>query len=389
MRRHAGWGLLAALVAACAPSSAPEAELWTVRDFLAKHAADRDFGGWKSSTLVALEGEPIPYRSAPHAETDTLQGPGYGLTVFPAFADGQPASFVITEIWENHPTPWLQPTWQLVRELLPGYPPSAQVPGTQSVFPVGVDSTFYSPFWRGTYVLAPDAKKDTYTSSAAVLNARLPMEEGGSLYCPIAPADGGVAVAQGEAGPVHPWVTNEDVGLDGGGPLGVRPLATRTAWVDGVEVAYLGAGADRVAWDGQLPVEARLYTFAAGEEGELLPIPAVLPPDPFRSSYVRRIDVGIPATGAVFVPVDHPKLAAALAGRGVTVVSPDVDPSLARVHLGAVIADTKCLTADAGFTGCTFLESAAAIESLNRALVEERDTTLAIAVQQVGARTQR
>lgn len=388
MRRHAGWGILAALLVGCAPPSAPEAELWTVRDFLRAHAADKDFGGWKTSALVALEGEPIPYRSAPHAESDAVQGPGYGLTVFPAFSDGQPASYVITEIWQDHPTPWVQPTWQLVREFLPGYPQSAQVANTQSIFPVGVESTFYSPFWRAMYVLAPDAKKDTFTSSAAVLNARLPMEEGSSLYCPIAPADGGVAMAQGDALPVHPWLVNEDVGLDGGTPLGVRALPNRTAWVEGAEVTYLGVGADRFAWDGQLPVEARLYVFAGGD-GALLPIPAVLPADPFRSSFVRRIDVGLPATGAVFVPVDHPKLAAALAGRGVAVVSPDVDASLARVHLGAVIADTKCLTADAGFSGCTFLESAAAIESLNRALVEEREVTLAIAVGQVGARTQR
>jgi hypothetical protein len=209
------------------------------------------------------------------------------------------------------------------------------------------------------------------------------------LYWPIAPGDGGVAVAVGEAGPVHPWLSSEDVGLDGGEPLAVRAIPTKVAWLEGVEVPYLAVGADRVGWDGQLVVERRLYVFVAGNEGARLPIPAVLPKDPFRWAFVRRVDLRLPPAGAAFVPADHPKLAAALAGRGVPVVSPDVDASLPRPHLGAVIADARCLTADAGFTGCTFLESASAIESLDRSLIEERDTTLAIAVVQVAERTQR
>lgn len=391
MRRHAGWGILALVAVACAPSAGPDAKVWTVEDFLAKAPAKADFGGWRANELVSLPGEPIPFRSPPHAPTETRQGAGYGLTVFPAFSDGQPAAFVITEIWLEHPTPWVQPVWIPVSEFLPGFPQSAEVPGTQSVFPVGVDSTFYSPFWRGTYVLAPSAKKDTFKSAAAILEARLPTQEGSVLYCPIAPADGGAAVAEGETYPVHPWVLAEDVGVDGGA-MPVRQFGKRSAWVEGTEVAYLGVGQDRVTGVDQLPVEAPLYTFASrGADGGLtiLPIPAVLPPDPFRSSFVRRTDVELPASGAIFVPADRPELAAALAGRGVAVVSPDVDPSSARVHLGAVIADARCLVPDAGFSGCAFLDSAGAIERLNRGLVRRTETTLAIEVAQVGGRTQR
>ncbi|MEW6434564.1 MAG: hypothetical protein AB1730_23940 [Myxococcota bacterium] len=391
MRRHAGWGILALVTVACAPPAGPNAMAWTVEDFLANSPAMAEFGGWRANELVTLTGEPIPFRSSPHAAAETRQGPGYGLTVFPAFSDGQPAAFVITEIWLEHPTPWVQPAWIAVSEFLPGFPPSAQVPGTQSVFPVGVDSTFYTPFWRGTYVLAPGAKKDTFKSAAAILEARLPTQEGSVLFCPIAPADGGAAVAAGETDPVHPWLLAADVGVDGGA-MPVRQFGTSSAWVDGDEVAYLGGGEDRVLEADQLPVEAPLYTFASrGADGGLaiLSIPAVLPPDPFRSSFVRRTDVELPASGAVFVPGDRPALAAALAARGVAVVSPDVDPSSARVRLGAVIADARCLAPDAGFSGCAFLDSASAIERLNRGLVHRTETTLAIDVVQVGGRTQR
>jgi hypothetical protein len=163
----------------------------------------------------------------------------------------------------------------------------------------------------------------------------------------------------------------------------------RTAWVDDAEVSVLAVGADRVSVDGQLPVESRLYTFVAGADGGLLPIPAVLPNDAFRSSFVRRYDVRVPPGGAVFVPEERAALRAALAARGVAVVSPAVDPSVGRAHLGAVITDTRCLAGDGGLTGCALLDSAAAIEALDRALVTASATTAAVAVTQVGARTSR
>jgi hypothetical protein len=387
MRRLAAG--MAALALGCAPATGPEAKLWTVEDFLAARAADKDFGGWRTSELVTLEGQPIPFRRAPHVDVDALQGPGYGLTVFPAFSEGQPASFVITELWRDHPTPWVQPTWQLVRALVPDNPGAAPVAGTQSIFPNGPQATFYSPFWRATYVLAPDASRDTYRSAVGVMNARLPSAQGPVFYCVLAPADGGVAVAGGEARAVHPWLLAEDVGLDGGSPLAVRAPAMRTAWVDDAEVSVLAVGADRVSVDGQLPVESRLYTFVAGADGGLLPIPAVLPNDAFRSSFVRRYDVRVPPGGAVFVPEERAALRAALAARGVAVVSPAVDPSVGRAHLGAVITDTRCLAGDGGLTGCALLDSAAEIEALDRALVTASATTAAVAVTQVGARTSR
>jgi hypothetical protein len=277
-----------------------------------------------------------------------------------------------------------------VKSFQPGFPASEGVAGTSSIFPLDVDSSFYSPFWRGTYVLAPDATPETYTSARAVLDAKLPTQEGGVLYCPIAPEGGGLAVGQGELGPVHPWVLASDVGRDGAAPLSIRSVGHRSAWVEGHEVSYLGVGANYVEASDQLPEESTLYTFvapAADGAPALLPIPAVLPPEPFRSAFVRRTDVLLPQEAAVFVPADRAALATALASAGVKVVSPEVDPSTARLRLGSVIADTTCLSADAGLDGCAFLDSAGAIDGLSQSLVSRTDTTLAIVVTQVGART--
>lgn len=421
MTRHA-WGVWLAL-AACAPPSGPDAKVWAVKDFIAKAPTKNDFGGWRADQLVTFEGQPIPFRSPPHAAAEALQGPGYGLTVFPAFSEGTPASFVITEIWLDHPTPWVQPTWVMVSSFEAGFPASANVSGVPPIFAVDVGSTFYSPFWRGTYVLAPRAEPDTFTSAKAVLDAELPTQEGTVVLCPIAPADGGAAVAEGEATPTHPWVLAQDVGLDGGARLPAQQFGARTAWVEGRRVPYLGVGQDRVAEAGQLPVEAPLYVFAApGLDGGLepLPIPAVLPRDPFRSAFVRRTDVRVPAGAAVFVPADRPALAEALTARGVAVVSPaGVPESTARLRLGGVIREASCLSgtvADAGLPDgggddggvdgggtsdggvaagadplarCTWLDSVAAIEGLNAGLRRATGTTLAITVTQVGAKVSR
>jgi hypothetical protein len=377
-------GLLA--LSACAPPPGLEAKVWTVEDFLRLAPQQKDLGGWRADQLVTFEGAPIPFRSPPYWPAEVPQGPGYGLTVFPAFAQGEPASFIITEIWFAHPTPWIQPAWIMVSALAPDFP---QVPGTRSLFPVGTDGSFYSPFWRIEYVLAPDATPDRYTSAKAVLDANLPDHEGPVVYCPIVPVDGGVVRAAGEATPVHPWVLQSDVGLDGGAPMPVKAPTNRVAWVDGKEKPYLGIGVGRIEDYGQLPEENPLYTFAVpSTDGgrELLPIPAVLSDEPFATSFVRRVDVLLPSAAAVFVPVNRPELAALLSEKGARFVSPPVDDVTARTRLGAVIRDTACLATDAGFASCTLLDSPAAIDPLGDAYVIPTNTTLAIDVVQAGGR---
>jgi hypothetical protein len=99
---------------------------------------------------------------------------------------------------------------------------------------------------------------------------------------------------------------------------------------------------------------------------------------------VRRVDVLLPPTAAVFVPQDRPALAAALSEYGVPFVSPPVDEGTARAKLGAVIRDVGCLAADAGLASCALLDSPGAITPLGPAYVIPTETTLAIDVVQAG-----
>lgn len=379
------WWLGLLTLCACAPPAGLEAKLWTVEDFLRLAPQRKDLGGWRADQLVTLEGAPIPFRSPPHGAVEVKQGRGYGLTLFPAFAQGEPAAFLITEIWFAHPRPWLQPAWLMVSS----FSDYAVVEGTKAVFPVDAYGSFYSPFWVAEFVLAPGAAENQYTSSKAVLDARLPMQAGPLVYSAVAPADGGAVVGEGEAGPVHPWALREDVGLDGGEPMSAKAPDNGVAWIDGREVPYLGLGAGRVKGYGQLPMESELFTFAVGgSDGgrELLPIPAVLPQEPFASSYVRRVDVLLPPTAAVFVPQDRAALAEALGALGVRHVSAPVDASTARAKLGVVIRDVACLGLDAGLGACALLDSPGAIEPLGPAYVIPTGTTLAIDVAQAGGR---
>jgi len=372
----------------CAPPQGLEAKAWTVKDFLAL-PADRDLGGWKAGDLVAREGEIIKFRDTTWGHADVAQGPGYGLTAFPAFVDGEPASFLVTEIWFAHPTPWVQPGWIMVSELGGDYPP---VKGTLGIFPVGDDATFYSPFWRQVFVLAPGASRDTYRNAKEVLDAQKPMQEGAVVYCPLAPADGGVVKAAGEDAGVHPWILGEDVGLAAGAPVGLKEPLKRTAWIDGVEAPYFGMGPGRVrdGYNGVLPEESALYTFVVdGPDGgpQPLMIPAVLQPSPFERSFVRRIDVKLPAHAAVFVPEGFGRLGAELAAAGAPHVEVPTDEGTARARRGAVIRDVQCLTPDAGLSGCVLLDSEAEILTLGDAYVSPSQTTLAIDVVQAGGRT--
>ncbi|MEW5738719.1 MAG: hypothetical protein AB1938_07315 [Myxococcota bacterium] len=398
---------IAVLVAlsGCAEPEGLEAKVWTVEDFLRLAPEGQDLGGFRADQLVVLEGQPIPFRSRPYAASDVLQGPGYGLTPFPAFADGQPASFTVTEIWFAHPTPWIQPGYVMASRLTPEPTPL----GGLNIFPVGVEATFYSPFWQLFYALAPDAGQDEFRSATAVLGAHLPLQRASLVYCPLAPADGGVAAPAGvDAGPTHPWLLVDDVGGDGGWPQAARPMPMATSWVDGTRVPYFRGGVDRIEGVDQLPVEHPLYTFAvAASDGgrALLPIPAVLPEEPFRSSFVRRTDVLVGASSAVFVPPDRPELIALLRGMGVKVACPQLDESTARLRLGAVIDQASCVRGrptvsgcvdnepdgggdDGGVLdpigGCEFLDSAAAVRGVNSSRIIPTETTLAIGVTQVG-----
>jgi hypothetical protein len=379
--------LATAALLGCSP--APEARsTWTARDFLAlAHAADLDFGGLghlggpgSASAMVALEGEPIPFRSPPHAAQAVLQASGAGLPVQPAYAQGAPAGFVVTEVWDNQPLPWVQPVY-----LAPG-----AVAGTYArvVFPVDVGGSFYSPFWRAE-VLGPPPGTDAGSfpkSATGVLDTGWPLTASALVYCAIVPDRLTVASAAGD--PVGSNGAARLVQPFTGEPLAEGPLSTK-AWVDDRLVRYLPLGFENTPSDGQRLWAAPMYFFSqasASGERRLLPFPPVLPDAPEAHALVQRVDVTLPPGSAAYAPPAlRAGLATALATPGfpdlplATDVDPGIDPALARKYLLRVALDPACFKAGGGFPGsCTWLDSAQAVTRLPAASLQPRTVYLAV-----------
>lgn len=296
---------LVLLFIGCAPSTEPPARFWSSFEFAANASQDKDFGGISSRKLAVTSGERIPWRAQPFEPEDSRQGDGVGLPLWPAFAEGQTASMVITEIWRDHPTPWVQPVYQFAgRSDLKG------------IFPVGVKSTFYTPYWRAYFATVPESTSDeTFKSAVSLLDSKAPLQKSVMVVCPIVPRDMVLAVPSGAPGPVRP--------LSG---EAVTQLQQSEAWVDDALVWYLGIGFDRqTVTENELPVETPLYFFVpvpgAGKEG--FSLPPILPNEPMRHSLHRRYEVAIPATAGAFVSADRPELAGLLRNEGVRVPNAD------------------------------------------------------------------
>ncbi len=300
-----------------------ESKLWTSREYLAKHDAgpEVDFGGWHPGALLALRGEPM--RFPPSTQTDDAgvrlfsdtQDTDAGLVLFPGVADGVSAPFVITDLWSNHPEPWVQPVWAPRDEL--GRP----VMDVVNVFPVGLESTFYSPYWRAELLPTQGLTVDTYKRATDVLNRPVRPQEGPMVLCPF--VEDGVGFA------------NDGSGLTD--PATLRPVQPKAdwdgkwskAWVEGETVRYFDFGADRAPFDGQHVIEANAYFFVTARGQKPLPITAVLPSQPLRHALVRRVDVVLPPGSAPYVPDDRPGLRTLLEGRGVRLASNSEDGGVA------------------------------------------------------------
>jgi hypothetical protein len=243
-----------------------------------------------------------------------------------------------------------------------------------NVFPVDVTGSFYSPFWKLRFVTAPEAGADTFTDAKAVLDARLPTNAGPLVLCPIVPPGLHLAQAEGAPAPVHPFT---------GAALTRRELSE--AWVDGRRISYFDLGRDRAPYAGDALEEAPAYFFTRPGEAGLVrsSLPAVLPPRSWARSLVRRVDVELPDTAAVFVPGDRPALAEALRAEGFTVpvVDPAIATDVARRYQLRVAADASCFGDAARFpAGCAWLDSEAALLELSPWRLHESPTLLAIGV---------
>lgn len=367
--KHAWWVLL---LVACGPSTLPQAKTWTTREFLAQAKADKSFGGLSTRKLGVNSGDVIPWRSVPFEKEDSVQGPGRGLPVWPAFAEGQTASLLITEIWQDHPTPWVQPVYQFRTD----GKPRADLRG---IFAVGLDSTFYTPFWRAEWaVVGAETGAETFTSVVSVLDSKVPVSQGAMVVCPIVATD--VFLASTDGATVVRPLTGEAVPY----------LVHAEAWVDGTVVTYLGLGIDRqTVTETALPIETPIYFFVRSD-GQGYSLPPVLPDAPARHSLHRRYNVTLPPSFGVFVPNARAELRQFLEAEGAPVPSADplIAEATARPYLLRVASNPSCFAKAAEFPStCHWLDSQSALEATVGQDVRDRtEVLIAASTLQVGGR---
>jgi hypothetical protein len=366
-----GRGLIATLaLLSCTAEPPPvQGKFWPASDFFTKPKAT--FSGFPTARLVSTGGG-IPWRTADFGETGVVSDGGWSLAVQPAFQAGDTAAYVVTEIWDTHPDPWVQPVYHVKNggQLIRG------------IFGVGVDSTFYSPYWR-VYDVAATAPTTSMTTVADVVNSGLPITRQAVWVCPIVP-DGvtGFAAVPGGA-PVRPLsfeaVSQPDQGV---------------AFADGEQVQYLNfferqtadvyeEGADGV-------VDATdFYVFTGPPQADAgrvpLELPAVLADNAAVHSYARRVDVILNGE-AIFVPADNAALRAHVQtfvdGSFASAPVPDavIPADVARKYALRVASDPRCFYADAGSPGfpgaCTWLDSEEAIDALPPSRVLDSSVTL-------------
>lgn len=329
------------LASACAPPGDPRAKVWTPREFFAKREADPqpNFGGWRPSELIVVEGQRIPYSTR-------MQGPGEGLPVFPGVSEGRAIGYVITDIWQDHPQPWIQPVWMSSSPAAPttrrtrGEPPEF----VENVFPVGLDSTFYSAWWRAHFVPVDDGEALTHSKQVIDRGAFV---TGGLVMCPFTSRDSIDVVA--EAGSIRHPLT--DKLLNGG--------VKATGFVDGQTHPYLDFGPGRAQWHDQELEPADLFVFTSG--GAALPVATVWPADPARNGFLTRVEVPVPARAAFFVPSNRADLKMKLGA-----LAPDVDASLdAFPEYGLRLArDPACFTMPTFPASCDWLDTQAKVKVL-------------------------
>ncbi|MBL8923676.1 MAG: hypothetical protein JNJ54_32780 [Myxococcaceae bacterium] len=325
------------VVAACQPAPGPAAKVWTPREYFAKRTVTEPvFGGWAPADLLVEAGQRIPFSTR-------TQAMGEGLTVFPGVSAGRAVGFVITDIWQDHPDPWVQPVWM---PATPGTPPVRRR-DVNTIFPVGLDSTFYSPWWRAQLVPVSDEDAATLTSARAVLRHESAFVDGPLVLCPIISPSTVRVAADGTGATRHPLT----------GALLVSPEPS-TAWVEGVETPYLSFGPGLAPLEGQLVAEAELFVFTQG--GAALPVAAVLPDDARGRAFLRRVEVPLPEGAAVFVPSNRPDLAARLGP-----LAPTVSPALDSFPEYALRVARKPDCFQAGFpASCDWLDSPAKLRTL-------------------------
>lgn len=332
------WLLWAALcLGACAPAEAEKAERWTIANALKPKSATADFGGWTPARLAVNGGDPLPF-----GEGNQFGSPG--VVIQPGVADGVATPFIITEVWRNHPTPWVEPVWA------PRDAAGQPVLDVKNVFSVNVDSSFYSPFWRLEYLLKDGVTPETFRSARDSLatSADITRRPGPLVLCPVVVES--AALGATSSGPRDPAT---------GATLAPLPLST--SWHEGEKLWYFDFGPGRFDERDQLPVVERAYFFVKLAGQPVLPVASVLPSNPKLHGFVQRVDVRLPPKAAVYVPSSRPELLTVMMNADVPVAQLAAGNDGVTARTLQVVLDKACLETGA-IADCTWLDSVAAIE---------------------------
>ncbi|MCA1829694.1 MAG: hypothetical protein LC689_22450, partial [Myxococcales bacterium] len=317
------------LAAACAAPPSPNP--WTLRtiDTLGDPA-------------VVPPGATLRLLSSPFTTGTAIQKPGQtGLTVFPAFSEGDTAAYMTTEVWQNFDAVWVQPLYVPVTTYDPTQAPKIAAP---AVFGVDSSTRFYSPYWEILYYVNPPGAE--FHSAREILDSGVTLHPGPGKFCPLT-RDPTVAPAQAQSAPasVRP--------LSGEGIAAFR--GNLDSYAEGNEVRFLELGIWAInvfTWDRATRIvrETPLFAFtridAAGNAVEV-DLPRVAGTGPFHhptcdglghcqglqsngipqfGALWRVYDVLLPADADVYVPEANVDLKAyvrsmGFKGRDVTSVS--------------------------------------------------------------------
>ena len=333
-------------------------------------------GGVPFGDMVAFRGQPIAQRSPPFSDRAVVQRSALdGIPVFAAFSEGAPAAYFTTDAWYDRSPVWVQPEYIPVTAWDPQDPEAHRLPGGESIWSVGPESSFYSPFWQIEYVVVPAGTDPaTLHTQKSVVDPGYPIHPGPLRLGSIVPDDIGLASPDGSP-PVRPF--NGDA---------VGPVRIGHGWVDGERYQVFDFGDDRFTLHGTVVDETPIYHFAKrGAGGAFTPygLPSIGGVGPFgtaaRAGAVPRnaprfgglwrlYFVELPAGAAVFVPPSLPAWITQLRGQGLSVpaLSAAVAASpLAADYTGRVALDPSCLTGDGSDfpQGCTWLDAQAQLET--------------------------
>jgi len=309
-------------------------ELWTLFDMRA---------AFEAGDTAPLGGTGVPPSAVLERDTDGV----VHLKVQRAFADGQPAAFVTTEIWVSYADGiWVQP---LYAQSVDG---QMLVAGAPRIIDVGPDSSFYSPFWQVNVAVVGDVPADRYRSSKQLLDAASAIVPAATHTCPLRPLD-----VAGRIALPPPWdAWNISLGAI---PVGEalyddEGTPTHVGLFDfGVDLFEARVDAHRGTVVDELP----MFVFADADGTLLADVPRVAgaAPRPGAGALRRIYKVTLPRGAGAFHGEAHPTVVASSLSDGADAL--DLE--------GRVALDASCFDDAASFPGgCVWLDSQAQLESI-------------------------